>query len=144
MTDDWWRYGKCVGQNPDLWYPNHETGETARKAVAICMTCPVRTECLDWALETNELFGVWGGQTVRDRRTLRRSRGLTRPTLYGAAKRSYDNAATPIVIITPGDGDPRHGTLTGYVNHRCRGECCRQAKRDYTANRREQWAGEAS
>jgi hypothetical protein len=31
--------------------------------------------------------------------------------------------------IRPGDGDPRHGTLGGYTNHRCRCPECREANR---------------
>ncbi len=38
--------------------------------------------------------------------------------------------------ITPGDGDPRHGTLNGYTNLRCRGPCCQQAMATWQRNRR--------
>lgn len=38
--------------------------------------------------------------------------------------------------ITPGDGDPRHGTLNGYTNLSCRGPCCRQAMATWQHTRR--------
>ena len=37
---------------------------------AICMRCPVRLECLDWALETREPFGVWGGYSESERKQI--------------------------------------------------------------------------
>lgn len=36
----------------------------------MCAKCPVRQECLEWALETAQDFGVWGGMTERERRAL--------------------------------------------------------------------------
>ncbi|MBA3652865.1 MAG: WhiB family transcriptional regulator [Actinobacteria bacterium] len=48
-------------------------GQPARKET--CRRCPVRDECLAFALEGGEKFGVWGGVSERDRRHLRRHRG---------------------------------------------------------------------
>lgn len=45
-----------------------------KSAKAVCMTCPVRVECLEWALDTKQPYGVWGGKTERDRRELLKER----------------------------------------------------------------------
>ncbi|MDQ5816234.1 MAG: WhiB family transcriptional regulator [Actinomycetota bacterium] len=63
--------GACVGApDPDLWFP--ERGQSAEPARRICARCPVRPECLHWALEKDEL-GVWGGLSPRERKRLRES-----------------------------------------------------------------------
>ena len=49
----------CVGADPDLFFSD-APGDIAQ-AVAICCSCPVRTECLRGATERRELYGVWGG-----------------------------------------------------------------------------------
>ncbi len=40
------------------------------RAKAVCRACPVRRECLDWAVEANERAGVWGGTTPDERAQL--------------------------------------------------------------------------
>ncbi len=49
-------------------------GAAQHKAKAICMGCPVRFDCLADALDSRTEFGVWGGMTERERRTLLRRR----------------------------------------------------------------------
>jgi len=51
--------------NPDLWFP--ERGEATDEAKAICHTCPVRRDCLDFALRYRIKNGVWGGKSARQR-----------------------------------------------------------------------------
>lgn len=51
-----------------------EKGGSTRPAKRICAGCPVREECLDYALEHDEAFGVWGGLSARERRDIARSR----------------------------------------------------------------------
>lgn len=41
------------------------------KAKEVCSTCPVKAECLAYALRNNEQFGVWGGTTSGERRKMR-------------------------------------------------------------------------
>ena len=43
-------------------------------AKSICAACPVLAQCLDFALEARQDYGVWGGLTEDERRSLRRSR----------------------------------------------------------------------
>ena len=38
----------------------------------MCCQCPVRVECLDFAMETNQDTGIWGGLSEDERRNLRR------------------------------------------------------------------------
>jgi WhiB family redox-sensing transcriptional regulator len=45
-----------------------------RDAKAICAGCPVREECLEYAMRWDQLCGVWGGLSERERRQLRRQR----------------------------------------------------------------------
>lgn len=59
----------CLDWDLELFYP--EKGVSARKAKAICRTCPFITECFEYALPVEE-FGVWGGTTPEERKALRR------------------------------------------------------------------------
>lgn len=45
-----------------------------RAAKSLCGRCVEREECLDWAVATNQKFGVWGGLTERERTRLRENR----------------------------------------------------------------------
>lgn len=65
----WLEQARCVGQL-ELFYPAPGT-RGARKAKAICAQCPVRAQCLEWAMESGERFGVWGGLSERERVVLR-------------------------------------------------------------------------
>jgi WhiB family transcriptional regulator, redox-sensing transcriptional regulator len=49
--------------------------EKVRVAREICSECPVRMLCLDYAMEANEQFGVWGGMTYKERKQLKRRSG---------------------------------------------------------------------
>lgn len=67
----WEHQAACRGSNPDLWFLDDNTG-SYREARQVCAACPVRTECLAWALETNTEHGLWGGLNPIERRRLRR------------------------------------------------------------------------
>jgi WhiB family transcriptional regulator, redox-sensing transcriptional regulator len=56
--------------------PEDMLADSARqkRAKAVCLGCPVRTECLVDALDNREEWGVWGGMTERERRALLRRR----------------------------------------------------------------------
>lgn len=70
---DWQAAAACRGTDPDLFFT--ERGEKTSDAKAVCGGCPVREECLDYALDNVEKFGVWGGLSERERRRVRRDRG---------------------------------------------------------------------
>ena len=72
----WRRSAACRGSDVAFFFPVGTTGpaiEQIAAAKAVCGHCPVRAECLDFALVTNQEFGVWGGATEDERRRLRRS-----------------------------------------------------------------------
>ncbi len=70
----WHKHGACRGSDPNLFFP--ERGESVKEAKAVCARCPVRPECLEYALANQEKFGIWGGLSERERRQLRRQRRL--------------------------------------------------------------------
>lgn len=65
-------FGSCRGLDPDLFFP--ERGEPSVRAKQVCGDCIVRDECLRYALDHNERYGIWGGTSERERRRLRRDR----------------------------------------------------------------------
>ncbi len=74
---DWRQRAACIDEDPELFFPVGTTGqalEQLEQAKAVCHTCEVRDECLQWALETHQDSGVWGGMSEEERRALRRSR----------------------------------------------------------------------
>lgn len=77
----WQDRGRCRDLDPELFFPPLD-GESAEQrharesaAKAVCAGCPVRSECLSWALTHRERLGVWGGLTERERKTARVGRG---------------------------------------------------------------------
>lgn len=68
---EWMMSGPCSQADPEAWYP--EKGGSTRVAKSICWTrCPVREQCLAYALDHDERFGVWGGHSERERHRLKR------------------------------------------------------------------------
>jgi WhiB family redox-sensing transcriptional regulator len=61
----------CAQVTPDVFFP--EMGQTSIHAQRICENCPVRDICLNYALEHQIWFGVWGGMTPLQRRRIRRA-----------------------------------------------------------------------
>lgn len=73
----WSEWAACLREDPELFFPISEAGpglEQADRAKAVCRRCPVARECLDYALETGQDTGVWGGTTPLERRQLREAR----------------------------------------------------------------------
>jgi len=60
----------CAQTDPEAFFP--EKGGSTRDAKKICTTCEVKSECLQYALQNDERFGIWGGLSERERRKLRR------------------------------------------------------------------------
>src|SRR3712207_9268981 len=67
----WVADSACRNSDPDELFV---TGAAQNRAKAVCLGCPVRTECLGDALDNRVEFGVWGGMTERERRALLRRR----------------------------------------------------------------------
>lgn len=59
-------------QRARLFHPNR--GEDTAYPKSLCGRCPVKDQCLDWAVTTGQKHGIWGGTSERERRRLRRRR----------------------------------------------------------------------
>lgn len=73
LVPEWMSEGICAQIDAEEWFP--EKGGSSRAAQAVCATCPVRTQCLQYAVDNSERFGIWGGLTEGQRRKLRRTNG---------------------------------------------------------------------
>ena len=62
----WQDRALCAQTDPEAFFP--EKGGSTREAKRVCRSCEVRAECLDYALENDERFGIWGGMSERERR----------------------------------------------------------------------------
>jgi WhiB family redox-sensing transcriptional regulator len=74
---DWRDRAACRDEDPELFFPISIGGPSLRQiaqAKQICARCPVRRECLDWALATGQDAGVWGGLAPAERRAVARAR----------------------------------------------------------------------
>ncbi len=82
---DWTASAACSKTDPDELFV---TGAAQNRAKAVCLSCPVRVECLADALDNRVEFGVWGGMTERERRALLRRRPEVRSwkVLFSDAK----------------------------------------------------------
>jgi WhiB family redox-sensing transcriptional regulator len=85
MATDSWEYGwqwraACRGEDTSLFFPPSHLEERderkgrERRAKAVCATCPVRVECLEYAIRIHETHGIWGGLSEIERRLLVRQR----------------------------------------------------------------------
>jgi WhiB family redox-sensing transcriptional regulator len=73
LAAGWRARAACTGQQSALFFPRDEADERAiRRAREICAACAVSEACLEFALETNQRAGIWGGTTEVERRSLRR------------------------------------------------------------------------
>jgi WhiB family transcriptional regulator, redox-sensing transcriptional regulator len=74
LTEDnplaWQSDSLCAQTDPEAFFP--EKGGSTRDAKKICASCEVRSHCLEYALENDERFGIWGGLSERERRKLRK------------------------------------------------------------------------
>ncbi len=74
--DDWRAESACRDTDPALFFPVGTTGpalEQIAAAKAVCDACDAKSECLEFALSTNQDSGVWGGTSEEERRKLRRA-----------------------------------------------------------------------
>jgi WhiB family transcriptional regulator, redox-sensing transcriptional regulator len=67
-----WKEAACVGQKPEWWFPERGQNDILDLALSICSQCPIKTECLAFAICTGEDEGIWGGTTGRERRKNRK------------------------------------------------------------------------
>jgi WhiB family transcriptional regulator, redox-sensing transcriptional regulator len=67
---EWQERALCAQTDPEAFFP--EKGGSTREAKRVCMSCEVRVQCLDYALENDERFGIWGGLSERERRRVKK------------------------------------------------------------------------
>ncbi|WP_315986209.1 WhiB family transcriptional regulator [Streptomyces sp. adm13(2018)] len=139
---NWQALGLCREADPDTFFPDRSTAPADIKA--ICMGCPVRAVCLDYALTHNERYGVWGGLDENERRNLRRRRTAQAPknepkpaTVRPAAKRpSYGGGFPPAPCGTEA-AHRRHKRRKETVDEAC--AAAHAAYLDATREARKTW-----
>lgn len=79
-TDPNWRVrGSCIGADTEDFFPEGQgkaVDAQIARAKAICAECPVAQACLEFSLRTNQPFGIFGGTTPSERRTIRKERKI--------------------------------------------------------------------
>lgn len=71
---DWMAMGRCRDIPPAVFFPSDGVGVDIARS--ICVDCPVKRPCLEYALENKIDHGVWGGCSERERRRIARQRRL--------------------------------------------------------------------
>ena len=74
MDTTWMAEGNCADRHPSLFFPSDGVGVEVAKRV--CIDCPVKTRCLEYALSTRIDHGVWGGTSERERRRILKARRI--------------------------------------------------------------------
>ena len=72
---EWRSLSACRGEDPEMFFPSARTVTVfvqLARAKAICAQCPVTDECLRFALTTGQQYGVWGGTSEEERKSMRR------------------------------------------------------------------------
>jgi WhiB family redox-sensing transcriptional regulator len=69
---EWKAQAACRGLDTTVFFSDDEADTAA--AIAVCENCPVRQACLDFAIDTRQHDGIWGGLTEIERRRVRRRR----------------------------------------------------------------------
>lgn len=80
-TGDWRHQSACLDEDPELFFPIGNTGPAVwqiEEAKQVCRRCPVREQCLAWALEAGQDHGVWGGLSEDERRAMKRRNARAR------------------------------------------------------------------
>lgn len=87
---EWQARALCAQTDPEAFFP--EKGGSTRDAKRICARCEVKENCLQYALEHDERFGIWGGLSERERRKIKRQ-------AREAARRRAERV--PVVVCIP-------------------------------------------
>lgn len=73
MTGDWRDLARCQETDPEAFFPE-KGGDNGAAAKAVCASCPARLDCEDFALRSDQRFGIWGGHSPKELRKLRTAR----------------------------------------------------------------------
>jgi len=83
-TNSWRNKASCLGAPTEFFFP--ASRETSDYGKEICAACPVREECLDYAIENKRHFGVWGGTDANRREKIRQGKSITVSTVKVSIK----------------------------------------------------------
>src|SRR6266702_2554370 len=122
---EWTLAAACQYVDAEIFFP--EKGGSTREAKQVCAGCPVTAECLAFALEHQERFGIYRGLSERERRRL----------LPPGLGRGRTRTPKPI----------QHGSYGGYTTHRRRdelpcGSCHDAARRVWLARKQRRRSAE--
>ena len=127
----WVDHAACGGVDPESWFPDGPGAKPQPAVLKICNACPVKQECLDYAVQHSITDGIWGGLTYLKRLRLRPT-----PT----PKTAQSKAPQPPKPLAPPMIRDVCGTLQGYRKHYYRGEtacrACKHAHNEYRRNLR--------
>ena len=73
-NNKWKLQGACRGLDADIFFPDR--GASTRLAKTVCRRCDVQEECLEYAVNNREKFGICGGLSERERRAIRKKRAV--------------------------------------------------------------------
>lgn len=94
-TETWRELALCKDRDTNDFYPEmgvKGAAKQVREMKVFCRQCSVILDCLDYALENDEQFGIWGGMTPKERSRIRRQQGvLAKETVVKVAKRNDSN-----------------------------------------------------
>jgi WhiB family redox-sensing transcriptional regulator len=106
--EPWMAEGLCGQTDPEMFFP--EKGGSTKNAKKVCQACPVRAECLDYALAGDQRFGIWGGLSERERRRLRTASKETPPPPR-VARREWTPEEDSRLRYLAADPDRTNGTI---------------------------------
>jgi WhiB family transcriptional regulator, redox-sensing transcriptional regulator len=115
----WRSAAACQSCDPDLFFPLSSSGpavEQIARAKEICARCPVRRECLAFALRTRQAHGVWGGLTEQERYPAGRHGNGQAPDLKSI--RSADSPRPTRTVATISGGNRPCWTTPGVPDNR--------------------------
>jgi hypothetical protein len=95
----WMELGKCQNKDEDgkIFFP--DPGNNAVAAKRMCAHCPIREKCLDWSIETRQMYGIWGGVSEKKRRQMMHLRYGRTPyyTIVDTEEDDEDISTSPAV-----------------------------------------------
>ena len=72
----WMKEARCAEVDTEMFFPDKGDMTSANAARRVCNGCEVKQQCLEYALDNREIYGIWGGTNERDRRPLLKARGI--------------------------------------------------------------------
>jgi WhiB family redox-sensing transcriptional regulator len=106
----WADQALCAQVAFDMHYP--ESGSPGAEAKAVCAMCPVRMECLQYAIDNGEKFGIWGGLNENERRHFKHT-GTVRPRLEPKPRPVTERHAARLALYQTGATDPQIAEACG-------------------------------